>query len=129
MYPAVDPLTSTSNILDPNVISQEHYDCAKNVKRILTEYEELKNMIAMLGLEELSIKDRLTVARARKLERYLTQPFFTTVQFTGLDGKFIPIETTISDCNRIISGEFDGIPEQAFFMIGAIDDIDFNKYK
>lgn len=129
LYPAVDPLTSTSNILDPNVISQEHYDCAKNVKRILTEYEELKNMIAMLGLEELSIKDRLTVARARKLERYLTQPFFTTVQFTGLEGKFIPIETTISDCNRIISGEFDGVPEQAFFMIGAIDDIDFNKYK
>lgn len=129
LYPAVDPLTSTSNILDPNVISQEHYDCAKNVRKILTEYEELKNMIAMLGLEELSIKDRLTVARARKLERYLTQPFFTTVQFTGLDGKFIPIETTISDCNRIISGEFDGIPEQAFFMIGAIDDIDFNKYK
>ena len=129
LYPAVDPLTSTSNILDPNVISQEHYDCAKNVRKILTEYEELKNMIAMLGLEELSIKDRLTVARARKLERYLTQPFFTTVQFTGLDGKFIPIETTISDCNRIISGEFDGVPEQAFFMIGAIDDIDFNKYK
>lgn len=129
LYPAVDPLTSTSNILDPNVISQEHYDCAKNVRKILTEYEELKNMIAMLGLEELSIKDRLTVARARKLERYLTQPFFTTVQFTGLDGKFIPIETTISDCNRIMSGEFDGIPEHAFFMVGAIDDIDFNKYK
>ena len=129
LYPAVDPLTSTSNILDPNVISQEHYDCAKNVRKILTEYEELKNMIAMLGLEELSIKDRLTVARARKLERYLTQPFFTTVQFTGLDGKFIPIETTISDCNRIMSGEFDGVPEQVFFMIGTIDDIDFNKYK
>ena len=86
-------------------------------------------MIAMLGLEELSVKDRLTVARARKLERYLTQPFFTTVQFTGLEGKFIPIETTISDCNRIMDGEFDDISEQAFFMKGAIDDIDFNNYK
>lgn len=129
LYPAVDPLTSVSSILNPTIVSQEHYDCAKNVRRILTEYEELKNMIAMLGLEELSVKDRLTVARARKLERYLTQPFFTTVQFTGLDGKFIPIETTISDCNRIMDGEFDDISEQAFFMKGAIDDIDFNNYK
>ena len=129
LYPAVDPLVSVSNILNPNVVSQKHYDCAKNVRKILAEYEELKNMIAMLGLEELSTKDRLTVARARKLERYLTQPFFTTVQFTGLEGKFIPIETTISDCNRIMQGEFDNLPEQAFFMIGCIDDIDFNKYK
>lgn len=129
LYPAVDPLTSTSNILNPNVVSTEHYECAKNVRKMLAEYEELKNMIAMLGLEELSTKDRLTVARARKLERYLTQPFFTTVQFTGLEGKFIPIETTISDCNRIINGEFDGMPEQAFFMSGSIDDIDFNKFK
>ncbi len=129
LYPAMDPLTSSSNILTPNVVSNRHYECAKNVKKILAEYEELKNIIAMLGLEELSTKDRLTVARARKLERYLTQPFFTTKQFTGLDGKFIPIETTINDCNRIIQGEFDGVAEQAFFMAGAIDDINFNKYK
>lgn len=127
LYPAVDPLTSVSNILNPNVISDKHYECAKNVRRILTEYEDLKNIIAMLGLEELSTKDRLTVARARKLERYLTQPFFTTVQFTGLEGKFIPIEKTISDCNRIMDGEFDDISEHAFFMIGSIDEINFNK--
>lgn len=129
LYPAVDPLVSASNILNPNVVSMEHYECAKNVRKILTEYEELKNMIAMLGLEELSINDRITVARARKLERYLTQPFFTTVQFTGLEGKFVPVETTIKDCNRIISGEFDDIPEQAFFMVGDIDSIDFSKYR
>ena len=127
LYPAVDPLTSVSNILTPNVVSQEHYDCAKNVRKILAQYEELKNMIAMLGLEELSVKDRLIVSRARKLERYLTQPFFTTTQFTGLEGKFIPIETTIKDCNRIMDGEFDDVSEQLFFMIGAIDDINFNK--
>ncbi len=129
LYPAVDPLVSTSSILNPSIVSKEHYECAKNVRRILTEYEDLKNMIAMLGLEELSINDRITVARARKLERYLTQPFFTTGQFTGLEGKFVPIETTIKDCNRIIGGEFDGIPEQAFFMIGCLDEVDFNKYK
>ncbi len=129
LYPAVDPLVSTSNILNPNIVSKEHYECAKNVRRILAEYEDLKNMIAMLGLEELSINDRITVARARKLERYLTQPFFTTKQFTGIEGKFVPIETTIKDCNRIIDGEFDGIPEQTFFMIGCLDDVDFNKYK
>lgn len=128
LYPAVDPLVSTSNILNPNVVTMEHYDCARNVRRILTEYEDLKNMIAMLGLEELSINDRITVARARKLERYLTQPFFTTTQFTGLEGKFVPIETTIKDCNRIMAGEFDGVPEQAFFMIGNIDEVDLSKY-
>lgn len=128
LYPAVDPLVSTSNILTPSVVSKEHFECAKNVRRILAEYEDLKNMIAMLGLEELSVRDRLTVSRARKLERYLTQPFFTTGQFTGLDGKFIPIETTIKDCNRIMDGEFDDVNEQVFFMIGSIDDINFNKY-
>ena len=127
LYPAVDPLTSVSNILTPNIVSQEHYDCAKNVRKILAQYEELKNMIAMLGLEELSVKDRLIVSRARKLERYLTQPFFTTTQFTGLEGKFIPIETTIKDCNRIMDGEFDDVSEQVFFMVGAIDDINFKK--
>lgn len=129
LYPAMDPLVSTSSILNPNIVSKEHYECAKNVRRILTEYEDLKNMIAMLGLEELSINDRITVARARKLERYLSQPFFTTKQFTGLDGKFVPIETTIKDCNRIVNGEFDGVHEQAFFMIGCLDEVDFSKYK
>lgn len=122
LYPAMDPLKSTSNMLTPSAISQRHYECAKNVKRILTEYEGLKNMIAMLGLDELPPSDRTTVARARKLERYLTQPFFTTVQFTGLAGKFVPVETAIEDCSRIMEGEFDSLPEQVFFMIGSIDE-------
>jgi F-type H+-transporting ATPase subunit beta len=121
LYPAVDPLASTSNILTPNVISQEHYECSRNVKRTLAEYESLKNMIAMLGLEELTPRDRMTVTRARKLERYLTQPFFTTTQFTGLAGKFVPVDVVIKDCNRIMEGEFDSLPEQVFFMIGSID--------
>ncbi|MDR2777784.1 MAG: F0F1 ATP synthase subunit beta [Rickettsiales bacterium] len=122
LYPAVDPLASNSNMLSPTMISRRHYECAKNVKKILTEYEGLKNMIAMLGLDELSPGDRITVMRARKLEKYLTQPFFTTTQFTGLEGKFVPIETTIEDCNRIMEGEFDSLAEQAFFMIGSIDE-------
>ncbi|MDR1425814.1 MAG: F0F1 ATP synthase subunit beta [Rickettsiales bacterium] len=122
LYPAVDPLASTSDILSPTAIPQKHYECAKNVKKILAEYEAMKNMIAMLGLDELSPSDKTTVARARKLERYLTQPFFTTFQFTGLEGKFVPVETTIDDCNRIMEGEFDPVPEQAFFMIGSIEE-------
>jgi F-type H+-transporting ATPase subunit beta len=122
LYPAVDPLMSTSNMLSPNIVSQKHYDCAKNVKKTLAEYESLKNMIAMLGLEELAPRERITVARARKLERYLTQPFFTTTQFTGLDGKFVPVDMAIDDCNRIMAGEFDSLPEQAFFMVGSIDE-------
>jgi len=127
LYPAVDPLNSSSNMLTPTVVSKEHYDCAKNVKRVLSEYEDLKNIIAMLGLEELSAKDRKTVARARRLERFLTQPFFTTTQFTGLPGVFVPIEKTIDGCNRIIEGEFDDIPEQAFYMIGAIEELNKDK--
>lgn len=129
LYPAIDPLSSTSNILSPTIISEEHYRCARAVKKILAEYEGLKNMIAMLGIEELSVKDRIIVARARKIERYLTQPFFTTTQFTGLEGKFVPVETTIDDCNMIMEGEFDNLPEQAFFMIGSIADIDLKRYK
>lgn len=129
LFPAVDPLTSTSNILTPLIVGKAHYECAKTVRGVLAEYEELKNMIAMLGMEELSTKDRLTVARARKLERFLTQPFFTTVKFTGIDGQFVPIEKTIDGCNRILDGEFDNLPEQALFMIGAIDSYDKTKYK
>lgn len=122
LYPAVDPLASTSNILTPSIVSKEHYECAKNVRNILSEYEDLKNMIAMLGLEELSPKDRLVVSRARKIERFLTQPFFTTTQFTNLEGKFVPIEKTIDGCNRILNGEFDNVSEQLLFMIGDIDE-------
>ena len=122
LYPAVDPLTSSSNILTPSIVSKEHYDCAKNVRSVLAEYEDLKNMIAMLGLEELAPKDRLTVSRARKLERFLTQPFFTTTQFTNMEGKFVPLEKTIDGCNRIMDGEFDSYSEQSLYMIGDISE-------
>jgi len=111
-------------MLSPTVVSREHYECAKNVKKILAEYEELKNIIAMLGLEELSTKDRRTVARARKIERFLTQPFFTTTQFTNIPGVFVPIEKTIDGCNRILNGDYDEYPEQAFFMIGDISQVE-----
>ena len=123
LYPAVDPLQSSSSMLSPNIVSKEHYECAKNVKKVLAEYEELKNIIAMLGLEELSTKDRRTVSRARKLERFLTQPFFTTTQFTNMQGTFVPIAKTIEGCNKIMNGDFDEYPEQAFYMIGNIDQI------
>lgn len=123
LYPAVDPLHSSSSMLSRDVVSKEHYECAKNVKQILAEYEELKNIIAMLGLEELSTKDRRTVSRARKLERFLTQPFFTTTQFTNIPGVFVPIAQTIHGCNKIINGDFDEYPEQFFYMIGGIEQI------
>lgn len=123
LYPAVDPLASSSNMLTPNIVSKEHYDCAKNVRKMLADYEDLKNIIAMLGLEELSASDRKVVARARRLERFLTQPFFTTMQFTGMDGKFVSLEDTIDGCNRIMNGEFDYLPETAFYMIGNIDEV------
>ena len=123
LYPAVDPLHSSSSMLSRDVVSKEHYECAKNVKQILAEYEELKNIIAMLGLEELSTKDRRTVSRARKLERFLTQPFFTTTQFTNIPGVFVPIAQTIHGCNKIINGDFDEYPEQLFYMIGGIEQI------
>ena len=123
LYPAVDPLQSSSSMLTETIVSKEHYDCAKNVKKILSEYEDLKNIIAMLGLEELSIKDRRTVARARKLEKFLTQPFFTTTQFTNIPGVFVPIEKTIEGCNAIMNGDYDDYPEQAFYMIVDISQV------
>lgn len=129
LYPAVDPLKSNSSILTPIVVSKEHYECASRVKKILAEYEDLKNIIAMLGIEELSLSDRQIVFRARKLEKFLTQPFFTTKQFTNIEGTFVQLERTINGCNRILDGEFDNIPEQAFYMIGDIDEIDLSKYE
>ncbi len=127
LYPAVDPLQSSSNMLSPTIVSKEHYECAKNVKKVLAEYEDLKNIIAMLGLEELSTKDRKTVAKARKLERFLTQPFFTTTHFTNIPGVFVPVEKTIEGCNAIMNGDYDDYPEQAFFMIGEISEVKKNK--
>lgn len=121
-YPAIDPLASNSKMLDPNVIGQRHFDVARSVKSTLAEYEELKDIIAMLGLEELSTADRKTVSRARRLERFLTQPFHTTKQFTGQNGRTVPLIETINGCERLLADEFEDNPESALYMIGAIED-------
>jgi F-type H+-transporting ATPase subunit beta len=122
IYPAVDPLDSTSRILDPNVIGKAHYECAQNVKQILQKYKELQDIIAILGMEELSEDDKLVVARARRIQRFLSQPFHVASQFTGLPGVMVPIEETIRGFNMIINGEVDDLPEQAFLNVGTIDD-------
>ncbi len=123
LYPAIDPLKSTSKMLTPGNVSIRHYNIARDVRHILAEYEELKDIIAMLGIEELSERDRATVERARRLERFLTQPFFTTEQFTGQKGRFVALEHTLSSCERILNGEFMDRPEGDFYMIGSIDDL------
>jgi F-type H+-transporting ATPase subunit beta len=124
LYPAVDPLASASVMLTPSVVGQRHYDIAREVRRTLAEYEELRDIIAMLGLEELSSADRATVGRARRLERFLTQPFFTTGSFSGVEGKLVPIEDTLSGCETILSQiEFEH-PESAYYMIGGLDDLE-----
>lgn len=123
LYPAVDPLASASVMLTPAVVGQRHYDIARAVRRTLADYEELRDIIAMLGLEELSAADRATVARARRLERFLTQPFFTTGSFTGAQGKMVPIADTLLGCETILNQtEFD-LPESAYYMIGGLDDL------
>lgn len=129
LYPAVDPLASNSSMLNPDVVSERHYSVVQEVRKILSEYEELKDIIAMLGLEELSEGDRNTVATARRLERFFTQPFFTTTQFTGMEGRSVPLAKTIDGCARIIDGEFQDIPEQALYMIGDIDEVDVQEYR
>jgi len=123
IYPAVDPLDSTSRILDARYIGQEHYDVAQRVKNILQRYKELQDIIAILGVDELSEEDRVTVNRARRIERFLSQPFFVAEQFTGIAGKFVPIAETIDSFKRLADGEFDEYPEQAFFMCGGVDDV------
>jgi F-type H+-transporting ATPase subunit beta len=122
IYPAVDPLDSTSRILDPNIIGNEHYETAQAVKQILQKYKELQDIIAILGMEELSEADKLTVNRARRVQRFLSQPFHVASQFTGLEGVMVPIEETIRGFNMIINGEVDDLPEQAFLNVGTIDD-------
>lgn len=122
LYPAIDPLASDSKMLTPTVVGARHYRTAQEVRRVLSEYEELKDIISMLGIEELSQKDRETVAQARRLERFLTQPFFTTEHFTGKSGKSLSLDETIEGCERILSGEFNETPEHALYMIGAIDE-------
>ena len=121
LYPAIDPLASDSKMLTPSVVGERHYRVAQEVRRVLAEYEELKNIIAMLGMEELSQRDRATVSQARRLERFLTQPFFTTEHFTGKPGEMVPLEQTLDGCERILAGEFKDRPERALYMIGAID--------
>ncbi|HMF92712.1 MAG TPA: F0F1 ATP synthase subunit beta [Vicinamibacterales bacterium] len=122
IYPAVDPLASTSRILDPRIIGNEHYQVARSVKQILQRYKDLQDIIAILGIDELSEDDKLTVSRARKLQRFLSQPFFVAQQFTGLDGKYVSIGDTIRGFKEIVEGKHDEIPEQDFFMVGTIEE-------
>jgi F-type H+/Na+-transporting ATPase subunit beta len=122
IYPAVDPLDSTSRILDPNVIGQEHYDCARGVQAVLQRYKELQDIIAILGMDELSEDDKLSVTRARKIQRFLSQPFFVAETFTGTPGKFVQLAETIRGFNAIVNGDYDHLPEQAFYMVGSIEE-------
>ena len=122
LYPAIDPLQSGSNMLVPHVVGERHYGIAQEMRRVLASYEELKDIIAMLGLEELSQADRRTVFQARRLERFLTQPFFVTQQFTGMDGKMVDLQQSLDGCERILHDEFTDVPERALYMIGAIDE-------
>jgi F-type H+-transporting ATPase subunit beta len=122
IYPAVDPLDSTSTLLDPGVIGQRHYAVARQVQAILQKYKDLQDIIAILGMDELSEEDKLTVARARKLQRFLSQPFFVASQFTGTPGKYVPLKETIDGFEEIIQGKLDSLPEQAFYMVGNIDE-------
>jgi F-type H+-transporting ATPase subunit beta len=122
IYPAVDPLDSTSRILDPNIIGQEHYDCARRVQAVLQRYKELQDIIAILGMDELSEDDKLTVTRARKIQRFLSQPFFVAETFTGSPGKYVQLSETIRGFNGIVNGDYDTLPEQAFYMVGSIEE-------
>jgi F-type H+-transporting ATPase subunit beta len=123
IYPAVDPLASTSRILDPNVVGQEHYNTAREVQRVLQRYKDLSDIIAILGVEELSEEDKLTVARARKIQKFLSQPMFVAEVFTGRPGKYVPIKETVRSFREVLDGKHDDIPEQAFYMQGGIDDV------
>ena len=122
IYPAVDPLDSTSRILDPNVIGREHYEVARGVQAVLQKYKELQDIIAILGMEELSDQDKLTVSRARKIQRFLSQPFFVAEVFTGSPGKYVPLKDTIRGFKEILSGKYDDLPEAAFYMVGGIEE-------
>jgi len=123
LYPAVDPLDSTSRILDPRIVGTEHYRVARQVQEILQKYKDLQDIIAILGMEELSEEDKITVNRARRIQRFLSQPFFVTEQFTNYEGKYVPIEDTIKGFKGLVEGEFDDIPERAFLMAGTIDEV------
>jgi len=122
IYPAVDPLASTSRILDPRIVGEEHYNVARGVQRVLQRYRELQDIIAILGIDELSDDDKLTVARARKIQRFFSQPMFVAAQFTGREGRYVPVNETVRGFKMILDGELDDIPEQAFYMVGKIDE-------
>jgi F-type H+-transporting ATPase subunit beta len=122
IYPAVDPLASTSRILDPRVVGQEHYDTARAVQGVLQRYKDLQDIIAILGIDELSEEDKQIVARARKIQRFLSQPFFVAEQFTGMKGKYVPIKETVRGFKEVVEGKHDDLPEQAFYMVGGIEE-------
>jgi F-type H+-transporting ATPase subunit beta len=122
LYPAIDPLRSGSKMVAPNIVGERHYRIAREIRKTLAGYEELKDIIAMLGIEELSRDDRNTVHRARRLERFLTQPFHVTGQFTGQEGRLVPLEDALDGCERILNDEFANLPEQALYMIGAVSE-------
>ncbi|HEV8572169.1 MAG TPA: F0F1 ATP synthase subunit beta, partial [Actinomycetota bacterium] len=122
IYPAVDPLDSTSRILQPGLVSDDHYRVARRVQEILQRYKDLQDIIAILGIDELSEEDKVIVARARKIEKFLSQPFFVAEQFTGVPGKYVSIEDTIRGFKMITEGELDHLPEQAFYMVGGIEE-------
>jgi F-type H+-transporting ATPase subunit beta len=128
IYPAVDPLDSTSRQVDPNVVGEEHYATTRAVQQTLQRYKELRDIIAILGMDELSPEDKLAVARARKIQRFLSQPFHVAEVFTGSPGKYVPLKETIRGFKMIIAGECDALPEQAFYMVGTIDEA-FEKAK
>jgi F-type H+-transporting ATPase subunit beta len=123
IYPAVDPLASTSRILDPRIIGDAHYNCAQAVKGVLQRYKDLQDIIAILGIDELSDEDKLAVARARKIQRFLSQPFHVAEQFTGLPGKYVKLEDSIRGFQEIVDGKHDDLPEQAFYLQGTIEDV------
>jgi len=122
IYPAVDPLASNSTLLSPDIVGEEHYQTAQDVKRILQRYKDLQDIIAILGLDELSEEDKLVVSRARKVQRFFSQPFFVAAQFTGLEGRYVKTEETIKGFREIIDGNCDDMPEQAFYMVGTIEE-------
>ena len=122
IFPAVDPLESTSRVLDPKIVGDEHYEVARGVQSILQRYKELQDIIAILGMDELSDEDKLIVARARKIQRFLSQPFTVAEQFTGFQGKYVPVKETIRGFKEILEGKHDDLPESAFLFVGSIDE-------
>jgi F-type H+-transporting ATPase subunit beta len=122
IYPAVDPLGSSSRILDPRILGEEHYNTAQDVKRVLQRYKDLQDIIAILGLDELSDEDKLIVSRARKIQKFFSQPFHVAEQFTGLEGKYVKLEDTIRGFRELVDGKHDDLPEQAFYLVGTIEE-------